>query len=348
MGNARWIIAAACALVLIGGAFGQDTSQSVIHISGQIFDPSGAVIPNTSVTLKRQDGPTAVGETKTDQRGRFQILARPAENYELHIAARGFNDVVRIIGARTDLDIGQVVLQLSPYPEPGVVVEPIPAGSITGRIYDELGTPVAYAKVTILSTDKLRAAEWAETSAVGAFALYSVPKEAFTILIEARGFRQRRVDVKPEAQRNSMDLGKIVLEVPDYIKHGDGIEVLGMVNPAPSSGTPIKTTVCELARQPANFNGQVVEVRATIAASEEASVLTDSTCSATILLTVADGITRSSEKQVHELTTKLKKRPTVTATITGRFEHAASRQFGHNVAFDSRLLMQSAAQIDGK
>jgi hypothetical protein len=58
-------------------------------ISGVITDPTGAVIPNVSVTLLTSSGLSA-GSVVTDGQGRYQFGDLPAGNYELRASVPGF------------------------------------------------------------------------------------------------------------------------------------------------------------------------------------------------------------------------------------------------------------------
>ena len=109
---------------------------------------------------------------------------------------------------------------------------------------------------------------------------------------------------------------------------------------------PIKTTLCELAKESSRFNGRTVEVRERVGRSEGVLVLFDHACSAYIQLAVADRSLRQrgGENELGNLLAVLKKQPSVTAKLTGRFEQASSRKFGQHM-FDCRMLMQSATDI---
>jgi Carboxypeptidase regulatory-like domain len=59
------------------------------NISGYVRDPSGAVVPNATVTAKmvEQD---VVRTTKTDAQGFYSLLALPPGQYELTFEVTGF------------------------------------------------------------------------------------------------------------------------------------------------------------------------------------------------------------------------------------------------------------------
>jgi hypothetical protein len=111
---------------------------------------------------------------------------------------------------------------------------------------------------------------------------------------------------------------------------------------------PIKTTLCEIVKAPEQFNGKMVQVRALVNGVEEASVLYDGGCSASVLLVASgdDALWQGKDaKQQRRLTASLKKHSFVTVTVIGRFEHAPARQFGHQNMFDSRIVMVSVYDV---
>lgn len=62
-------------------------------LSGQVLDPSGAVIPNSQVKLLNQTG-QEVASTTTDSLGRYQFDSVPAGSYRLQTEMRGFKTSV--------------------------------------------------------------------------------------------------------------------------------------------------------------------------------------------------------------------------------------------------------------
>ncbi len=101
-----------------------------------------------------------------------------------------------------------------------------------------------------------------------------------------------------------------------------------LVSAASGSGQkpeePVKTTLCEILRQPASFNGKLVQFRARV----ESGVLdlpgsaVDDTCSMELPFMSPDdqhlaGLLK--DREFRKLTNYLKKTPLVQATITGWF-----------------------------
>lgn len=104
---------------------------------------------------------------------------------------------------------------------------------------------------------------------------------------------------------------------------------------------PMRTTVCDLLREPEKYNGKLVEIHSLIAADEESSVIFDENCSGSILFLIVDKA--DSGPEFSRLKRLLKRRSEVTALLSGTFEHSDARIWGHQAAFDSRLLATSVS-----
>jgi hypothetical protein len=65
----------------------------VAGLSGQVTDPSGAVVPNANVKLLNASGEVA-GSMTTDNQGQFEFDNLPAANYRLEVAQAGFHTTV--------------------------------------------------------------------------------------------------------------------------------------------------------------------------------------------------------------------------------------------------------------
>src|SRR5262249_8493608 len=85
-----------CALML-GGAFAL-SAQSLGTLHGQVTDPSGAVIPNATVTVTAPDNTVKAAETGSD--GGYSIAGIAPGKYSVRITAVGFALV-----EKTDLEI---------------------------------------------------------------------------------------------------------------------------------------------------------------------------------------------------------------------------------------------------
>ncbi|MEK7409217.1 MAG: carboxypeptidase regulatory-like domain-containing protein [Acidobacteriota bacterium] len=110
--------------------------QSRGTISGEVTDPSGAVIPSAKVGVKAP----AIGlarEATTDERGFFTVPALPAADYEVTVEAAGFKAQTRT-GVRLDTDMVlalQVRLEVGqPTERVEVVAEATPIETSHGEV----------------------------------------------------------------------------------------------------------------------------------------------------------------------------------------------------------------------
>jgi hypothetical protein len=94
------------AVLLVPAAFGQFDTAAVL---GTVRDPSGAVVPNSKVTLENTR--TGITETKqTDAAGNFEFLTVRIGNYRVKAEAAGFKTAVAAeftvtVGARQRVDL---------------------------------------------------------------------------------------------------------------------------------------------------------------------------------------------------------------------------------------------------
>src|SRR5690348_16389053 len=98
MKSSRQRIALALALVLIFAGFTtlQLSAQSIVagDITGVVTDPSGAIVPNATVTLKNDaSGETQTTKTSSSGQYRFSLL-RPGP-YSINVHAPGFQALAR-------------------------------------------------------------------------------------------------------------------------------------------------------------------------------------------------------------------------------------------------------------
>ena len=82
----RGLCVFACSLFALTGAFAQSTTASML---GVVHDPSGAVIPNAEVTATDMQT-TLSRTTQTDGAGSYLITNLPVGQYQLRVAAPGF------------------------------------------------------------------------------------------------------------------------------------------------------------------------------------------------------------------------------------------------------------------
>src|SRR5438477_10930736 len=68
------------------------SAQTTTSLNGIVSDPTGAVIPNATITLVNDDT-TAQRETRSDSEGRYSFAQVQPGRYHLLAKASGFNDV---------------------------------------------------------------------------------------------------------------------------------------------------------------------------------------------------------------------------------------------------------------
>ncbi|MFZ0961250.1 MAG: carboxypeptidase-like regulatory domain-containing protein [Terriglobia bacterium] len=85
------------------------------------------------------------GIAETDATGRFKIKGLPPGRYRLTAERNGF--VVQWYGQHTPAEPGATVILSAGEKIPDVTFQLIPAGVITGHVYDQDGEPVVYASV---------------------------------------------------------------------------------------------------------------------------------------------------------------------------------------------------------
>lgn len=102
-------------------------------ISGTVFDPSGARVPDAVVTIRDQQG-KQVKAAGTDQEGKFQVAPLPAGRYSLEVAKAGFavyRRYVKVAGPASAESAGKKhVLEAEPGPldivlAPGQILESV-------------------------------------------------------------------------------------------------------------------------------------------------------------------------------------------------------------------------------
>ena len=140
--------------------------------------------------------------------------------------------------------------------------------------------------------------------------------------------------------------------------------------PAIDLQTPVRTTLCELARTPDAFRGRAVEFRAVVQTGFQTSLLRDDTCSTFIWLAGLDtpAPALSKDRQYQKLIDSLGKKYKpkngaicvncpqfkVTATVVGVFEHVGKNDaagpkaqpgFGFQNSYDSQLVLCGVSNV---
>src|SRR5665213_1771582 len=96
-----WVISLIAAL-LAGSAIGQSINSGTL--SGQVTDPSGALIAGAKVRLA--NAVTGFEQTSvTDTSGNFRFNSVPVNNYTLEVTAAGFNAVQQNVEVRNSVPV---------------------------------------------------------------------------------------------------------------------------------------------------------------------------------------------------------------------------------------------------
>ena len=120
--NAPTVVAAALMLLGMVAVFGQSPTRS-FEVSGVVLDPSGAVIADARVILRREGSASA--ETKTaNQRGGFRFTRIAAGEYEIEVRRDGFKPTVTrlTVGTKSPSPL-QIVLPIADVREEIVVTD---------------------------------------------------------------------------------------------------------------------------------------------------------------------------------------------------------------------------------
>ncbi len=119
-------------------------------VNGSVVDPSGAAVPDATVSLHLAGSAAAAFTTKTTASGAFTIASVPANNYDLSIESAGFLKAVRtgieVLPART-FDLPAVRLELAGVTQSVEVAE---AGTTVQTSNSEVSTTIAKSQVTDL------------------------------------------------------------------------------------------------------------------------------------------------------------------------------------------------------
>ena len=111
-GKCAVLILLACFFTVAVAADVHAQSQS---ISGNVVDPSGAVIKNANVQITDEEKKIVVREVTTDDDGRFQALSIQPGVYSLSVEAQGFKKLVSSnnqLEVNTKLDVGDLKLEI--------------------------------------------------------------------------------------------------------------------------------------------------------------------------------------------------------------------------------------------
>ena len=124
-------------LLAVQAAFGQAQS-SAADIQGTVKDPSGAVVPNATVTA-RNPGTNVSRNATTNEQGFYRIINIPPGDYEITVEAANFKKAVL---PKVTVTIGQAA-ELDVSLEAGQISESVTISDATAEIVETSKTSVA-------------------------------------------------------------------------------------------------------------------------------------------------------------------------------------------------------------
>lgn len=207
----------------------------------------------------------------------------------------------------------------------------------------------------------------------GAFEVLGIKPGSYVVTIEVPGYPSKRYGITAPSAETEIHLRDVRMEVdvPCPLR-----------SPRSEPSQPIKTTLCELLKDPDRFNGKMVEVRANVYFGFEASLLRDGPhqvwLSAGFLVTMFSPggnapagrpVVLRKDSEYKKMTDYLSKLYTlkngsacpqcplyaVTVDATGRFDHVdkiamppEQRRyvgFGHMNGHESQLVLESVSNV---
>jgi hypothetical protein len=251
----------------------------------------------------------------------------------------------------------------------------INAVRIYGVVKDSSTALVSYATITLKAVPGGETVASTNTSPKGVFEFFAVTPGAYVVAIEAPGFALKRYGVTV-VPGNDIAFPDTVMEV--------NVPCPFTTPPAPiQPDQPIKTTLCEIMKEPDRFNGRMVQFRASVYFGFEASLLRDGkraiwlSAGFPVTMTAPGGMRQPEprivlkkdaeyEKMNYYLSAFYKDKngsvcercrlyKEVTVDAVGLFEHVDKITtppeqrhlvgFGHMNGYESRLVLQSVLNV---
>lgn len=189
------------------------------QLSGRVVDETGKGLVQWGVLAVDSEGHSDLAQASTDAEGRFRLMDLRAERVQLRTVWPD-GDTREPAFASGDVSVfdQEVVLR--------VPADRMPRASVSGRLVDSSGVPLAKAIIRLRATAPVRHA--ATTDADGTFCVSAVRPGSYDLLVALRDQEPRNVMSLAVAQAEQRDLGDLVLQ-PQATLH---IEVTS------SDGTP--------------------------------------------------------------------------------------------------------------
>jgi protocatechuate 3,4-dioxygenase beta subunit len=163
-------------------------------LSGRVGDPAGRPVPDAVVRATTFEPRQAQLETRTDTSGRYE-LRLPGPSVTFDVSARGYLPLVGLVSGRSNGRLDHVCEGDGPWVRDFRLE---PATTLTGRVRDESGGPVAGATVYVLSpehqlVDRRTVANVVTSNREGAFVFPGLAPGTYDLGARARGFLPRVV-----------------------------------------------------------------------------------------------------------------------------------------------------------
>jgi carboxypeptidase family protein len=161
--------------------------------------------------------------------------------------------------------------------------EPVKDVRISGRVSDATGAPVrdVFVVLRLVGSDDTSATT--KTNETGDYTFRVVPHRSYELRFACAGFKR---ETKVVTANKDTDVGTLALSVSVHggllvVPVGPRVEVPS----APNTGTtnshePIKTTLCDLVKQPQKFNNMIVQFQAEYISKFQWDGFVDDSCSA--------------------------------------------------------------------
>lgn len=163
------------------------------HVSGTVFDQSGAVVQRASVRLFSLD---QLLQAKSDDQGRFAFTELLAGVYELQADYPGSDTTIENIVVSQDIGPLSVILVApgAPFhcgmrPPASYEIRGAERIGLAGFVIDSKDGPLAGAKVTVSGLDKKKALTTQRTDNRGRFEFNDLPPGKYIIAASIKGHR---------------------------------------------------------------------------------------------------------------------------------------------------------------
>ena len=252
---------------------------------------------------------------------------------------------------------------------------------ISGTVTDDCGDPIRNAVVTLTPVSAQPEAIRTESNEDGEFVFANLSPGNYFLRAEGKG-------AKPDQLQITVSASAILNDVPLRLDSGFAwcfdanprLKVQRSELPGKLELTPVEVSLCDLARRPAEFNGTIIRMRASIDIGFEDFKLSAGDCSGRVIdaiwlqyargpkkqptiwccgdLTPRDSINVVPDAEFRKFDELLTKSIPVVATLIGRVDSTppvagangqdpyCSGGFGHFGVFCARIVIQSVSHVE--